>query len=75
MAQPSWERYIRVVEDDPRLHRATRHIPVIVVTGMDTSNLDKDQFSCVLEKPIGPDELVEAVEKCLESWRRSRPGR
>jgi hypothetical protein len=44
---------------------------VIVVTGTDTSSLDKSQFACVLEKPIGVDQLVDAVHNCLESWRRT----
>ena len=126
MPQPSWERYILVVEDDhalrdlyrsslraagyavvgvedgvdalrtieggkpravvldlalPRLNghdvfnelranEATRSIPVIVVTGSDTSNLDRSQFACVLEKPFSAEELVDAVHKCLNSWRR-----
>ena len=128
MSQPSWERYILVVEDDPRLRElyrtslrsvgyavvgvrdgvdalrmveqgqpravvldlglptlngldvfrdlqanaATRAIPVIVVTGTDTSQLDKSQFACVLEKPISVNQLVEAVQNCLESWHRSK---
>jgi DNA-binding response OmpR family regulator len=123
--QPSWERYILVVEDDPQLrelyrytlrsagyavigvedgvdalrmieqgkpravvldlalprlnglevfkdlrgNRATRAIPVIVVTRTDTSNLDRSEFACVLEKPISAGELVDAVHNCLNSWR------
>ena len=126
MPQPSWERYILVVEDDPQLrelyryslraagyavigvedgvdalrmieqgnpravvldlalprlnglevfkdlrgNRATRAIPVIVVTGTDTSDLDRSQFACVLEKPISADELVDAVHNCLNTWRQ-----
>ena len=126
MPQPSWERYILVVEDEqalrdlyrstlraagyavvgvedgldalrviegskpravvldlalPRLNghdvfkdlranASTRSIPVIVVTGTDTSTIDRSQFACVLEKPISADELVEAVHNCLKSWRR-----
>ena len=54
---------------DLRGSRETRDIPVIVVTGTDTANLDRGDFACVLEKPITPDQLVEAVEKCLASWR------
>ena len=126
MPQPSWERYILVIEDDhalcdlyrstlraagyavvgvedgldalrvientkpgavvldlalPRLNGqevfkdlranvATRSIPVIVVTATDTSNLDRSQFACVLEKPISAEELMDAVHNCLNSWRR-----
>ena len=55
---------------DLRANAATRSIPVIVVTGTDTSNLDRSQFACVLEKPISAEELVDAVHNCLNSWRR-----
>jgi DNA-binding response OmpR family regulator len=121
MPQPSWERYVLVVEDDPALrdfyrstiraagyavvgvddglealkmvqigkpravvldlglprlngrevsrqlrsNAATRHIPVMIVTGTDTSDLDPSQFACVLHKPIDPHELVDAVKKCV----------
>ena len=125
MPQPSWARYILVVEDDPglrdlyrsalraagyavigvedgvdalrvidkgkpravvldlalprlsgqevikdiRANAATRSIPVIVVTGTDTTNLDSAQFACVLKKPISADDLVTTVEQCLKTWR------
>ena len=121
MPQPSWERYILVVEDDPalrelyrssiraagyavvgvedgvealklvevgkpravvldlmlprldgrevsrelRAHPQTHDIPVIIVTGTDTSDLDPEQFSCILRKPIDSDALVHAVDKCV----------
>jgi CheY-like chemotaxis protein len=121
MPQPSWERYILVVEDDPALrdlyrstlraagyavvgvedglealkvvdvgkpravvldlglprlggrevskelrsNATTRDIPVMVVTGTDTSDLDATQFACVLKKPINPADLVDAVQKCV----------
>jgi DNA-binding response OmpR family regulator len=120
MPQPSWERYILVVEDDPTLldlyrstiraagyavvgvddglealkmvqlgkpravvldlglprlngrevsrqlrnNAATQHIPVMIVTGTDTSDLDPGEFACVMQKPIDPNELVDAVRKC-----------
>lgn len=123
MPQPSWERYVLVVEDDaslrelyrstlraagyavvgvedgmdalrlidsgkpravvldlalPRLsgravsrelkaHANTQDIPVIIVTGTDTSDLNPEQFSCILRKPIDPDALVEAVQKCVRN--------
>jgi DNA-binding response OmpR family regulator len=125
MPQPSWERYILVVEDDhalrdlyrstlraagyavigvedgqdalktvqvgkpravvldlalPRLNgrevsrelRAnpqTQHIPVLIVSGTDTSDLDPNQFACVLKKPIDPDALVAAVQQCVRGTR------
>jgi DNA-binding response OmpR family regulator len=39
-------------------------IPVVVVTG-GTRNLDTARYSCVLRKPIDPEELVAAVRACL----------
>lgn len=44
----------------------TRHIPIIIVTGLtlDLSHLD---VPCVLRKPVSPDELVATVRKCLAS--------
>lgn len=45
-------------------HARTRSIPIIVVTGstLDTSELG---VNCVLRKPINPDQVVEAVQRCL----------
>jgi CheY-like chemotaxis protein len=43
----------------------TRHIPVVIVTG---SALDLDHLDvCVLRKPVLPDQLVDAVRKCLSA--------
>jgi DNA-binding response OmpR family regulator len=125
LPQPSWERYILVVEDDhtlrdlyrfslraaghavvgvedgldalrmieagnpravvldlglPRLggrevlkelraNAATQKIPVIVVTGTDHADIDPEQFACVLTKPVSPNALIAAVEKCVASRR------
>jgi len=49
----------------------TRHIPIVVVSGSDTSDLDPDDFACVLAKPISSDALINAVQKCLT--RSPRP--
>jgi CheY-like chemotaxis protein len=48
---------------------ATQHIPVIVVTGQEPSDLYPTQFACILRKPFKPDELVTAVERCLDTER------
>lgn len=47
-------------------HARTRSIPIIVVTG---SNVDEKglDVNCVLRKPIGPDQVVDAVQRCLRS--------
>jgi CheY-like chemotaxis protein len=48
-------------------HAETRHIPIIIVTGSDTSDLDPREFACILKKPVDPDSLLEAVEKCVRA--------
>ena len=41
----------------------TRHIPIVVVTGTEPQGgLD---VPCLLRKPVEPDDLVAAVNKCL----------
>lgn len=44
---------------------ATRHIPIIVVSGRDVSDLDPGHFAYILRKPITADELIVAVQNCL----------
>jgi DNA-binding response OmpR family regulator len=39
-------------------------IPIIVVTGQ-TENIDETEYACVLHKPVDPDSLVDAVQRCL----------
>ena len=41
-------------------------IPIIVVTA-DPSSIDEEDFACVLRKPIDPEKVVEAVQRCLAS--------
>jgi CheY-like chemotaxis protein len=48
----------------------TKHIPIVVVSGSDTSDLDPDDFACVLNKPVSVDALVAAVQNCLRHPRR-----
>jgi DNA-binding response OmpR family regulator len=43
----------------------TRNIPIIVVSGHDVSDLKESDFSCVLRKPVTPDTLVAAVQRCI----------
>jgi DNA-binding response OmpR family regulator len=52
------------VRNELAAHAHTRHIPIIVVTGA-TENLDSLEVTCLLRKPVAPDELVTAVRKCL----------
>lgn len=42
----------------------TRTIPLVVVTGS-AENLDHLEVTCLLRKPVAPDELVKVVRKCL----------
>ena len=54
------------VQQEIAAHAATRAIPIVIVTG---SGLDLSQVdvNCVLRKPIGPDQLVETVRRCMAS--------
>jgi len=47
----------------------TRGIPIVIVTGEETSDLDPEQFACILRKPIDPFSLVNAVRDCLAKAR------
>ena len=47
----------------------TRGIPIVIVTGEETSDLDPEQFACILRKPIDPFNLVTAVRDCLAKAR------
>ena len=58
------------VQQEIAAHAATRDIPVVIVTGSaeDLSNVD---VSCVLRKPVGPEQLVITVRRCLRSGASS----
>jgi CheY-like chemotaxis protein len=47
-------------------HAHTRSIPLVVVTGL-VQNLDHLEVTCLLRKPVAPDDLVTVVRKCLAS--------
>lgn len=51
----------------------TSHIPIVVVTGSDVSELDPEEVACVMRKPVDPEVLVEAVIRCLAQASRSEP--
>ena len=44
---------------------AMKNVPVILVTGNIAPDVDPDEFSCVLHKPISIERLVKAVRDCL----------
>jgi DNA-binding response OmpR family regulator len=43
----------------------TRGIPIVIVTGGPTDDLDPNDFACILRKPLEPHELITAVRDCL----------
>jgi two-component system, OmpR family, phosphate regulon response regulator PhoB len=50
---------------------ATRRIPIVVVTGTATDDLDEKDFAAILHKPVHVDTVVEVVDHLL----RYRSGR
>jgi DNA-binding response OmpR family regulator len=60
----------RDVSRELRSRSSTRHIPIVVVSGTDTRDLNPADFACVLQKPIDPEAVVFAVERSLR--RRDR---
>jgi twitching motility two-component system response regulator PilH len=52
------------VREQIAAHSATRHIPVVVVTGS-AENFDALDVPCIIRKPVSPTDLVKAVRKCL----------
>lgn len=56
----------RVVRDELLAHVRWRHIPVVVVTGQAGGHIEL-QATCVLHKPVDPDDLVRTVRSCLIS--------
>lgn len=62
----------RDVQRELRSRPDTQQVPIIVVSGTDTSDLRPGDYACVLQKPINADALLVAVEKSLrDSARRS----
>lgn len=53
-----------------RSRPATRDVPIIIVTGTDTSDLDRKDFVAILPKPIEADTLVAAVDAAIRGVRR-----
>jgi two-component system chemotaxis response regulator CheY len=55
----------RDVHREMQSHAEMRRIPVVVVTGTDTSDLKESEFASVLKKPLHPDHLLSAVQNCI----------
>lgn len=62
----------RDVHAELKAHAETRNIPIMVVSGQDTRDLNADDFACIMRKPVTPEELIEAVERCLRGLRTRR---
>ena len=60
----------QVVQQEIAAQAHMRDIRVVVVTGMPGSH-EEMKVACVLRKPVSPDELIEAVRKCLISGQAS----
>ena len=58
----------REVSKELRANPVTQHIPIVIVSGTDTSDLDPAQFAGFLKKPIDGDALIDAVRKSA-TWR------
>jgi CheY-like chemotaxis protein len=54
------------VQQEIAAHALTRSIPVVIVTASadDLSGLD---VSCILRKPVNPDQLIHTVRQCLHA--------
>ncbi len=50
---------------------ATRRIPIVVVTGTATDDLDEKEFAAILHKPVHVDTVVEVVDHLLRHRRAS----
>ena len=59
----------RDVHREIKSNDRTKDIPVIVVSGHDTSDLRDAEFACILKKPLNPDTLLSAVEECIRRRR------
>ena len=55
----------RDVHREMKANPSTRGIPVIVVSGTDTSDLLESDFACILHKPLNPDALLAAVHDSI----------
>src|SRR5688500_8691225 len=60
----------RDVHREMQANPMTRDIPVIVVSGTDTSDLNESDFACILRKPQHPDNLLKVVQDCIRRHTR-----
>ena len=55
----------RELHQELRANRSTRQIPIVVVSGTDTSDLKPGDFAAILQKPVDPSALIDAVNKAV----------
>ena len=53
------------VQQELKARPETQHIPIVIVSGTDTSGLNHNDFACILHKPVSAEELIAAVERCV----------
>lgn len=54
-------------------NREGRHIPIVVVSGTDTSDLNAADFAAVLQKPLDPNTLINAIDSAVRVRRGAVP--
>jgi DNA-binding response OmpR family regulator len=54
------------VQQEIAAQLVTRAIPIVIVTGS-SADLSHVDVSCILRKPVGPEQLVETVRRCLKA--------
>ena len=59
----------RDVHRELRARPETRDVPVVVVSGTNTDDLNRADFASVLQKPVLPDAVVTAVDRSLRKGR------
>ncbi len=55
----------RDVHRELRANAETRSIPILVITGHETIDIDAAEVACILRKPVTADALLAAVQQCL----------
>jgi CheY-like chemotaxis protein len=60
----------RDVQRELRARPETCHIPIVVVSGSDISDLNEADFASVLRKPIHAEAVVYAVDNCFRRGAR-----
>ena len=64
----------RDVQRELKARPDTSSIPIVVVSGTDVSDLKESEYASVLKKPIHPEAVVYAVDKCVKrASRATRP--